>query len=80
VLIVSDDYERWFTDGHKERRRNCRSSRVVYRSVVEDNLMFSIVIRVCLVYGFRSNLEFEYWSCLVVTLFKQGININPMAM
>jgi len=27
---------------------------VVYRSVVEDNLMFSIVIRVCFVYGFRS--------------------------
>jgi len=27
---------------------------VVYRSVVGDNLMFSIVIRVCFVYGFRS--------------------------
>jgi len=27
---------------------------VVYRSVVEDDLMFSIVIRVCFVYGFRS--------------------------
>ena len=27
---------------------------VVYRSIVEDKLMFSIVIRVCFVYGFRS--------------------------
>jgi len=27
---------------------------VVYRSVVEDNLMFSIVITVCFVYGFCS--------------------------
>ena len=27
---------------------------VVYRSVVGDNLMFSIVIRVCFVYGLRS--------------------------
>jgi len=26
---------------------------VVYRSVVEDNLMLSIVIRVCFVYEFR---------------------------
>jgi len=26
----------------------------VYRSVVEDDLMFSIVIRVCFVYEFRS--------------------------
>jgi len=26
----------------------------VYRSVVEDDLRFSIVIRVCFVYGFRS--------------------------
>jgi len=25
---------------------------VVYRSVVEDNLMLSIVIRVCFIYGF----------------------------
>jgi len=28
--------------------------RAVCRSVVEDDLMFSIVIRVCFVYGFRS--------------------------
>ena len=28
--------------------------KVVYRTVVEDNLMLSIVIRVCFVYGFRS--------------------------
>ena len=27
---------------------------MVYRLVVEDKLMFSIVIRVCFVYGFRS--------------------------
>ena len=27
---------------------------VVYRSIVRDNLMFSIIIRVCFVYGFRS--------------------------
>ena len=27
---------------------------VVYQSVVEDSLMFSIVIRVCFVYGFHS--------------------------
>jgi len=27
---------------------------VVYQSVVEDDLMLSIVIRVCFVYGFRS--------------------------
>ena len=27
----------------------------VYRSAVEDDLMFPVIIRVCFVYGFRSN-------------------------
>ena len=27
VLMVTDGYERWFADGHRERCRSCRSSR-----------------------------------------------------
>ena len=33
---------------------------MVCRSVVEDNFILSIVIRVCFVYGFCLNLEFEF--------------------
>lgn len=51
----------------------------VYRSVVEDNLMFSIVIIVVL---YKDSVQFGIRVLVMssCTSFEQGINVDTMAM
>jgi len=50
--MAANGCERWSADDYEEKCGGCRLTRDGVRSVVEDNLMLSVVIRVCFVYRF----------------------------
>ena len=52
MLLIADGCERWLADDYGERRRGCRTTHGGVPIGWEDDLMLSIVTRVCFVYGF----------------------------
>jgi len=54
MWVVADADGRWFADDNRRERRSCDGMVTVCRLPVVDRLTFSIAVRVCYVYVFRS--------------------------